>query len=573
MLFGTLIETKMPNERVATRSSTNNMADSLATGTTEPSKLTMDQTNMDSIGTSSSTTLPDANIPPTTTSPNDVPMKTNDVVVLATPHDSPATDLTLKNQQSPMIQGDAMDAIKKALGELATSFKTSNAEMKDDFGKLRSEISNDLQTHITSYDDKLETMESKMLEQHDIKYYEIEELLTNHKLQMSSDLEAHKLQISSDFNDFKDLHHSTDSDSKAFKDLQETVKSQQTKIMTMERDMLIKDQRLEYIANRLDTHISTTNNRFLRVQEGVDANRLLVNEVESHGRRWAIRIFGLQVPKDAIETKEEAKEKVVNFLSEYLGIHVAVGDIDCAHRIGAVKNGAQIILTRFFRRDITDHIMKCKKMLKGKPLVVHEDTTVLNRVLINDLNKRAEVESVWTQSGKVWIKLVGSNKKMKININDNLDFKLRLNPSTEATTQSTVPQEEATVPQDEATATISTISSSTLTTDTPTIVVAGSSTATAQYAIQFPAITESPTTTTQSMVTSTSTTIESTSHPTDVTVLTQVSTPPIMTTLPSAAHVRNILARGQNTSPTPSLPPYTAFSTEGPIPLPQAIEA
>jgi hypothetical protein len=116
---------------------------------------------------------------------------------------------------------------------------------------------------------------------------------------------------------------------------------------------------------------------------------VLANQVEAHGRRWAIRILGLPAPPKEGGTTPTAKTIVVNFLKSRLNInHIESTDIDCCHRVGDVKDDKQIMLTRFFSRDLVDFILRRKKDLKGSGLVVLVDATYFNNKLRNNLNER-----------------------------------------------------------------------------------------------------------------------------------------------------------------------------------------
>jgi hypothetical protein len=86
-----------------------------------------------------------------------------------------------------------------------------------------------------------------------------------------------------------------------------------------------------------------------------------------------------------------------------------------------VKEKKQTLLVRFFRREIVEHILFTKKMLKGSEISLFEDTTIKNRTLIFDLNQRAEVEIAWSQSGKVWAKLYNIDKRIRVLVTENLD--------------------------------------------------------------------------------------------------------------------------------------------------------
>jgi hypothetical protein len=173
--------------------------------------------------------------------------------------------------------------------------------------------------------------------------------------------------------------------------------------------------------------------------------------VEAHRRRWAIRIVGLPAPLIKPESSDTAKELVVQFLRERLSIQsVEVTDIDCAHRFGAVKNEKQQILTRFFRRDLADHAIRNKKMLKGTGLAVFEDSPQLSRDLMIELKGQPEVESTWYLGGQVWAKLKNGPKKYKFSINDNVSRKVQKLYNKHAPTPSlnmpTIPQVQTETP-------------------------------------------------------------------------------------------------------------------------------
>ena len=158
----------------------------------------------------------------------------------------------------------------------------------------------------------------------------------------------------------------------------------------------------------------------------MDEARALAHDVEAHGRRWAVRIHGLPEPTSLPETTDETKELVIKFLKERLNIQSVIStDIDCAHRLGAFKGKKQTILTRFFRRDLADHVVRNKKMLKGSTTVVYEDSPQLSRDLMKALKLIPEVESTWYLGGKVWAKLKNGPKKYKFSINDNINTKVQ----------------------------------------------------------------------------------------------------------------------------------------------------
>ena len=177
---------------------------------------------------------------------------------------------------------------------------------------------------------------------------------------------------------------------------------------------------------RLEEHIRRTNDRFMRAQDDVEANRILINEVESHGRRWALRVVGLKAPTEKPEKSDVSKELVLQFISTHLKINnTRLGDLDCAHRIGAIKDGKQAILVRLFRRNIVEDLMRQKKILKGSGLVLFDDLTQANRRFLLYLSKRRDVESSWSMGGSIYAKLKNGGERIKVGITDNLDYVLR----------------------------------------------------------------------------------------------------------------------------------------------------
>jgi hypothetical protein len=231
-------------------------------------------------------------------------------------------------------------------------------EFRKEFGKLREDINRDFQESKQDYNQKLLSMEEKLLLDQHNKFVELVDIFNTHKEEVNDEVKV-----------LKDSSNKFDS---SVENLKSAHKEEIERLMCTISD---KEAKLLEIESRLNDHILTTSNKFQRVQEGVDEARGLANSVEAHGRRWAIRIIGLVAPPIKPESTEVAKEIVVKFLKERLNIlSVETSDVDCAHRLGHIKNGKQIILTRFFRRDLADHAIRNKKMLKGTGMAVFEDS-------------------------------------------------------------------------------------------------------------------------------------------------------------------------------------------------------
>ena len=199
------------------------------------------------------------------------------------------------------------------------------------------------------------------------------------------------------------------------------------KIVELTEDLESKTRKMNDLEGRMETHMRFNDKRITDLQNGVDEARKLANDVEAHGRRWAIKCYGLTAPTK-VETFSESKQIFLTFIHKELNItNIKHTEIDTAHRLGNLKNGNQVLLVRFFRREIVDYILKSKKMLKNTSFSTFEDSTALNQNLLFELKDRPEVEAAWILGGSVWVILHGpekNKKKMKVSINDNLDVKL-----------------------------------------------------------------------------------------------------------------------------------------------------
>jgi hypothetical protein len=142
----------------------------------------------------------------------------------------------------------------------------------------------------------------------------------------------------------------------------------------------------------------------------------LANAIESHNRRWAVRILGFPAPTTQ-ETSTESKYLTMDFLKEVFKINnITFEDIDCAHRVGKVSDQKQTMLVRFFSRDLVSAIISKKSTLKGTGFVVFEDSTLINHKLLNALKLHPNIDSAWITNGTVWAKKLAGGAKQRMTI-------------------------------------------------------------------------------------------------------------------------------------------------------------
>jgi hypothetical protein len=151
----------------------------------------------------------------------------------------------------------------------------------------------------------------------------------------------------------------------------------------------------------------------------------LANSIEAHQRRWSVRIFGLPAPTTAIETSDQSKHVVLDFIKDNLMIDdVTMDDLDCSHRVGEIKDHCQPMLVRCYSRDLVQTLLHSKSNLKGTEIMLHEDSTFLNRQLRLKLKADPRVENSWMYNGAVWAKMVSNGKIAKFALDDDMYEKI-----------------------------------------------------------------------------------------------------------------------------------------------------
>ena len=260
----------------------------------------------------------------------------------------------------------SMDVLYKTMTDLSINLKELKVELK-------SEIKSSTDTH----QEQIKDLEDRLTKSHSTKSKEISE------------------DMDSKFAAQTDIISKLD---QANKQLQDELAIAKTTLTSQSYKLSIVEQQIEDLTtkvNQVDSEAIDILNMEINEAKRVAREALvLANSVEAHGRRWSVRILGIPAPP---KEGEDIKQVVINFLTTRLNInHMTSQDIDCCHRLGDInKDGQQMILTRFFARDLVDIILRRKKNLKGSGLVCLEDSTWLNRALMKSLNARKDVHSSW----------------------------------------------------------------------------------------------------------------------------------------------------------------------------------
>ena len=168
--------------------------------------------------------------------------------------------------------------------------------------------------------------------------------------------------------------------------------------------------------------LSEINKKIESLEKQLMETRITLNHAEQHSRRWAVRIHGLPPPSNP--QQENAKRVSSQFFQDKLGLNIPVVEIDCAHRVGNVRNDQQSMIVKVFKRDYIDAIIKHRNKLKNTPYVIHEDATLENRRLLNRLKNHSDIERAWLLRGTVWA-ISNAGKKFKVDLFDDVAKKIR----------------------------------------------------------------------------------------------------------------------------------------------------
>lgn len=154
------------------------------------------------------------------------------------------------------------------------------------------------------------------------------------------------------------------------------------------------------------------------------------NECEQNSRRNNVRFFGIPEPPGEKET--DCEQAVLKVIRESLGLNMNPSHIEASHRLG-LKTGKGIrpIIVKFVSRKAAEDILKRRKLLKGTKVVVQEDLTKSNHILLNLCLDHPGVQDAWSMRGGIFIKgTVNQNVKR---IEKSADLKTVPLPSSSST--------------------------------------------------------------------------------------------------------------------------------------------
>lgn len=104
-----------------------------------------------------------------------------------------------------------------------------------------------------------------------------------------------------------------------------------------------------------------------------------------------------------------------------LDIQIQKSDIDIAHRLGAFRQDEnRPIICKFVSRETKTKVLRVRRNLKGSAMVIHEDLNIKNAKLLEDVLRKPEVISAWSDEGRI-IAISHSGGNIKVKLHTNLD--------------------------------------------------------------------------------------------------------------------------------------------------------
>ncbi|CAH0563154.1 unnamed protein product [Brassicogethes aeneus] len=123
------------------------------------------------------------------------------------------------------------------------------------------------------------------------------------------------------------------------------------------------------------------------------------DNLEQEIRKNNIRIFNMPENQN-----ENIKIDVINLINTKLNIKLT-NEIEMCYRIGIINRNKPRGIFKFQDCKTKEKIFKNKKYLKGSGIVIKEDLTRTRNTLVEEAVKKLELKNVWTEWGKVYVKI------------------------------------------------------------------------------------------------------------------------------------------------------------------------
>ncbi|XP_069119362.1 uncharacterized protein [Argopecten irradians] len=157
--------------------------------------------------------------------------------------------------------------------------------------------------------------------------------------------------------------------------------------------------------------VTELQDRYTELQKSQQWSEEKYNDLEQHGRKNSIRIFGLEDTSEK-ETVQECKEKVVSLVNSKLKVALRGDEIDITHRLGKFVHGKKRnVIVKFTHRTKKHEILRARKILKGTGISVFEDLTKYNQDRLKEAYHVNCVQNSYSIDGKLFVILKDGRKR------------------------------------------------------------------------------------------------------------------------------------------------------------------
>ena len=171
-----------------------------------------------------------------------------------------------------------------------------------------------------------------------------------------------------------------------------------------QRDLQIVN--LEGNLRMTQSDLEKANSKIMMQGDAIDTLEKTLDELEQHGRRWALRISGL-----VLGNTSDYRAVVVKLAAD-IKVDLKLADIDRAHPVGSNKN---MLIARFTNYTARSKLFDARRRLKGRqPAVyINEDLTKTRFAILKSLLRlraQKKITNVWSKDGRIFISC-GNNDK------------------------------------------------------------------------------------------------------------------------------------------------------------------
>lgn len=226
------------------------------------------------------------------------------------------------------------------------------------------------------------------------------------------------------------------------KDLKELVTSICSNLLTALKNSMTEDfnNKLRERCGKLNDEVDALNieNHSLRErlnekdrqieilrEEVVDCNNRsqdalkLANYNEQYSRKHNIRMVNYPEKRD-----EDLRSEFVEMVKEDLKVQIEPSDVIAIHRIPGKNGEIKPVIVKVKNTEMKISIMRKKKDLKNY-VKFHDDITQRNLGLLTRISQRQAIDNAWFYNCSVYGKLKDSKQRIKFDLFDNIDDKIK----------------------------------------------------------------------------------------------------------------------------------------------------